>query len=95
MIRTTIAIAALMVSTTVDAARRAVLNNDAGGKIVLTFNEVASCPKGLMAYTTSPNLPTLRGCWVSDGVMVHIEWSDEPGEVRSYDINDFEMVGSE
>lgn len=63
------------------AAIFAIGRNNAGGMMVLT-DEKCNGSGGRVAYTELKDYPTLFGCWVYDGLMIHVRWND--GDVRSY-----------
>lgn len=69
-------------------------NNVAGGVIVLTNDELPACGRSFpyLVYSTSPQGPTLYGCWTADKVNVHVVWADGNGLVRSYPINTFHVL---
>lgn len=66
----------------------AAMSNRNGGTMVLTDVDCKS-GNGMVAYTQSPSVSTLFGCWWSDKIMVHITWND--GDVRSYPISAWDV----
>jgi hypothetical protein len=74
-------IALLLVSSAANAEALFQLNNNAGGKIVLT-DELCRNNKNRLAYSMSPNHDTILGCWSADSSYVHIGWYE--GGIRSY-----------
>lgn len=59
------------------------LENQGGGKIILTDNTCPSDPAQFVAYGTSQSISTQFGCWFSDDMMVHITWT-KSGNFKSY-----------
>lgn len=74
-------LSALLFAVAAQAAVFATAKNNAGGMLVLLDEKCTNKP-GYIAYTQASGMPTMFGCWLWDGKMVHIRWSD--GEVRSY-----------
>ena len=75
----------------------AVMENDAGGRIVLTQKECPIPASGdfRLAYTSGPNL-RIYGCWKlqRNGRMVHVLWVTPDGEShhKVYDSKNFELL---
>ena len=75
----------------------AVMENDAGGRIVLTQRECPMPESGdfRLAYTFSTNL-RIYGCWKiqRNGRMVHVLWVTPDGEShhKVYDSKNFELL---
>ena len=78
----------LILVSPVSAEILATLENEAGGKIVLTNTQVDACKNGFAAYATSPRGNTQWGCWFVDEDFVHITWLDD-GNTRSYETSEF------
>ena len=74
---------ALLFSFNAHADTVAWLENQSGGKIVLTDATCPDDPRQFTAYGTSPSISTQFGCWFSDDMMVHITWS-KSGNFKSY-----------
>ena len=77
----------------------AVMDNEAGGQIVLTQREcpIPDSADFRLAYTSSTNL-RIYGCWKlqRNGRMVHVLWVTHDGEShhRVYDSEKFELIKS-
>ena len=94
-------IASLLLMFTVVASAEdneiAVMENDAGGRIVLTQKECPMPASGdfRLAYTTGPNF-RIYGCWKiqRSGRMVHVLWVTPDGEShhKVYDSKNFELL---
>jgi hypothetical protein len=75
----------------------AVMENDAGGSIVLTQRECPIPASGdfRLAYTSGPNL-RIYGCWKlqRNGRTVHVLWVTPDGEShhKVYDSKNFELL---
>ena len=75
----------------------AVMENDAGGRIVLTQQECPMPASGdfRLAYTTGPNF-RIYGCWKlqRNERMVHVLWVTPDGEshYRTYNTDKFELL---
>lgn len=65
-----------------------VLNNDAGGEIVLTY-EQSNCEKDThLVYATNAAGDILGGCWATvDSKYIIVHWRD--GAFKRYAINSF------
>jgi hypothetical protein len=74
-------IALLIVSSSANAQALFQLNNNAGGKIVLT-DELCRNKSNKLAYSTSNGMSTLLGCWTADDSHIHVQWYDS--DLRSY-----------
>jgi len=96
-----LAIALLLFTTVVSADNNevAVMENEAGGQIVLTQREcpIPDSADFRLAYTTSSTL-RVYGCWKlqRNEHMVHVLWVTPDGEShhRVYDSNKFELLKS-
>lgn len=95
-----LAVLLLMFATTASADDEiAVLNNDAGGSIVLTQREcpIPDSSDFRLAYTWSPKLK-IYGCWKlqKNKKMVHVLWVTPDGEShhKVYNTDHFEIVKS-
>ena len=92
---------ALLLFTAVAAADNevAVMDNEAGGQIVLTQRKcpIPDSADFRLAYTSSTNL-RIYGCWKlqRNGRMVHVLWVTHDGEShhRVYDSEKFELIKS-
>ena len=62
------------------------MNNQGGGKIVLTSGQCPNYPNLYVAYSYVDNGKTIMGCWTTSGDRVMVDWS---GDVRSYPANAF------
>jgi hypothetical protein len=82
-------IALLFVSGVAQAEAKFVMNNNAGGKIILT-DEPCNNGTHKLAYSTSPKNETLQGCWGADSSFVHIRWYTN--DLRSYPIADWRLI---
>lgn len=87
-------IAGLFFVPTIASAAVMVTRNDGGGEIVLTANECVyqgeRFPALKAAYTWTPKLPKMEGCWgIIDG-NVNVIYFDEMKE-RVYPINAFQV----
>lgn len=77
----------------------AVMENEAGGQIVLTQRKcpIPDSADFRLAYTTSANL-RIYGCWKlqRNGRMVHVLWVTHDGEShhKVYDSEKFELIKS-
>jgi hypothetical protein len=77
----------------------AVMENEAGGQIVLTQRKcpIPDSADFRLAYTTSTNL-RIYGCWKlqRNGRMVHVLWVTHDGEShhKVYDSEKFELIKS-
>jgi hypothetical protein len=77
----------------------AVMENEAGGQIVLTQRKcpIPDSADFRLAYTSSTNL-RIYGCWKlqRNGRMVHVLWVTHDGEShhRVYDSEKFELIKS-
>jgi hypothetical protein len=86
-----VALVLALTATQVQATVIATMPNKAGGEIVLTDVPAEQCGTGFISYTTSPNGPTLYGCWWSDERMVHISY-DNGSNTWSHPISNFTRV---
>ena len=94
-----LAILLLLFSVAVSAEDNeiAVMENDAGGRIVLTQRECPIPASGdfRLAYTSGPNL-RIYGCWKlqRNERMVHVLWVTPGGEShhKVYDSKNFELL---
>ncbi len=79
--------ALLALSLNVNAEVIAEMNNQGGGKIVLTS---VTCPNSnlFVAYSYVDNGKTIMGCWTTSGERVMVDWS---GDIRSYPANGFNV----
>jgi hypothetical protein len=79
-------IALLFVSGAAQAEAKFEMDNNAGGKIILTD---VPCNNGThnLAYSTRPKGETLQGCWGADSSFVHIRWYSN--DLRSYPADAF------
>jgi hypothetical protein len=82
--------ALLALSLNVSAEVIAEMNNQGGGKIVLTN---VTCPNSnlFVAYSYVDNGKTIMGCWTTSGDRVMVDWS---GDIRSYPANAFAVKKS-
>jgi hypothetical protein len=62
------------------------MNNQGGGKIVLTASQCPNYPNLYVAYSYVDNGKTIMGCWTTSDSLVMIDWS---GDIRSYPANAF------
>lgn len=83
-------LATLLAPVTALAGVLATINNDGGGKIVLTDMKCKAVENALVAYATNPKGSTLTGCWTLDENFVHILWDDD-GKIRSYELHLWEV----
>ena len=92
---------ALLLFTAVAVADNevAVMDNDAGGQIVLTQREcpIPDSADFRLAYTTSTNF-RIYGCWKlqRNGRMVHVLWVTPDGKShhKVYDSEKFDLIKS-
>ena len=82
----------LSLSTQVMADTVGWMNNNSGGKIVLTDRDCQEDSRQFMAYATSNSVSTQFGCWFSDDVMVHITWNST-GSFKSYALENWNING--
>jgi hypothetical protein len=77
--------ALLVLSLNANAEVIASMNNQGGGKIVLTST---TCPSSnlYVAYSYTQSGHTIMGCWTTSGDRVMVDWS---GDIRSYPANAF------
>lgn len=87
-----IGIAALIYSTSAHAAQVAFLENAAGGKIYLTDVQSTAdhCDNAYVAYSTSPEGKMMFDCWMADGEVILVRWSD--GAVSGYAFSQFQIM---
>lgn len=86
-----IALALLLVCSSVRAELYLSAKNEGGGEIVLTTYTVASC-EGLKAmYAMLPSGKTYYGCWAYVNDKIHVRYED--GERRVYPIDSFVVKG--
>ena len=78
----------LALSLNASAEVIASMNNQGGGKIVLTS---ALCDRSnlYVAYSYVDTGKTIMGCWTTSGDRVLVDWS---GDIRSYPANAFVVV---
>jgi len=79
----------LALSLNASAEVVASMNNQGGGKIVLT---AAKCDRSnlYVAYTYVDSGHTLMGCWTTSGDRVLIDWN---GDIRTYPASSFVIKG--
>ena len=79
--------ALLVLSLNANAEVIAEMNNQGGGKIVLTST---TCPSSnlYIAYSYTQTGHTIMGCWTTSGDRVMVDWS---GDIRSYPANAFNV----
>jgi hypothetical protein len=87
-------IATMLFAPAVASAAVMVTNNEGGGEIVLTGNECIYLgehfPGLKSAYTWTPKLPKMNGCWgVIDGNVTVIYFDDL--KERVYQLNSFRV----
>ena len=80
----------MLVSNMVVADTVGWMENNGGGKIVLTDNTCKSDARQFMAYASSSSISTQFGCWFSDDTMVHITW-ESSGNFRSYPLENWNI----
>lgn len=66
------------------------MNNNSGGKIVLTDKDCEGDSRQFMAYASSQTVNTQFGCWFSDDTMVHITWSLN-NNLKSYPLENWNL----
>ena len=78
-------VALLVLSLNASAEVIASMNNQGGGKIVLTS---ALCDRSSLyvAYSYLGDGRTIMGCWTTSGDRVLVDWS---GDIRTYPANAF------
>ena len=80
----------LSLSAHANADTVAWMQNQGGGKIVLTDKDCQEDSRQFMAYASSNSISTQFGCWFSDDMMVHITWSST-GNFKSYPIENWNI----
>lgn len=80
----------LLAAAAAQAGVFATSKNTAGGMMVL-LDEKCNDRAGYIAYTQASGAATIFGCWLFDGKMIHIRWSD--GDVRSYPAENWTVEG--
>lgn len=92
MIRALILAVAMFVTVPAHAAQVAFLENAAGGKIYLPDIESTAdhCANAYVAYSTSPDGKMVFGCWMADGEVILVRWSD--GAVSGYAFSQFQIM---
>jgi len=78
-----LALLLLCLSAHASADTVAWIENQGGGKIVLTDGTCPHDPAQFVAYGSSSSISTQFGCWFSDDMMVHITWT-KSGNFKSY-----------
>lgn len=66
------------------------MDNNGGGKIVLTDKTCNTDARQYLAYASSNSISTQFGCWFSDDIMVHITW-ERSGNFKSYPLDDWNI----
>jgi len=79
----------VLVSTSAFCEPIAYTANEGGGKIVVT-NETCNGSTYKLAYATHPDINTQFGCWYSDQVGIHINWSNSG--MRFYDFKGWVLI---
>jgi len=83
--------AAMAFSTPTKAEQLGYVLNQAGGRIYLTDSPATTkdCENTLIAYATSSSGGMMFGCWILDGDIVMVRWTD--GDVSAFQVSDFLM----
>lgn len=72
-----VALVLALTATQANANAVASMPNKAQGEIILTDVSADTCGEnGLIVYSTSPNGPTIYGCWYTDGHMIHATFNN-------------------
>lgn len=83
-----IALALLLIGSSVRAEPYLEAKNDGGGEIILTTYATSDCKNGLKAmYSSLPNGKTYYGCWAYLNDKIHVRYED--GERRVYALDLF------
>ena len=65
------------------------MNNQGGGKIVLTSAVCDRSPSLFVAYSYVDSGKTIMGCWTTSGDRVLVDWS---GDIRAYPASAFVLA---